>query len=77
MCRQEAPQVAARRRTCSSSQSWPMAMPMRRSGMPCGQLKFTSNASTPASSHMVMRSSHALRSYSSMIEAMRILREHE
>lgn len=44
----------------SSSQSWPMAMPMRRSGMPCGQLKLISNASTPTSSHLPMISSQAL-----------------
>ena len=30
----------------SRSQSWPIAMPMRRSGMPCGHEKLSSNAST-------------------------------
>lgn len=38
--------------------TWPMAMPMRRSGMPWGQEKLISKASTPASWHRSISSSH-------------------
>lgn len=43
----------------STSQSWPMAMPILRSGRPCGQLKLISNASTPTSSQRPMISCQA------------------
>ena len=57
----------------SSSQSWPIAMPMRRSGMPCGQLKLISKPSTPVASQRSISCSHAARSYSSMIDAISTL----
>lgn len=43
----------------SNSGSWPMAMPMRRSGMPWGQEKLTSKPLTPTASHRPIISSHA------------------
>jgi hypothetical protein len=33
------------------AQSWPIAAPILRSGRPCGQEKFSSNASMPVSWH--------------------------
>mmetsp|Transcript_1963 Transcript_1963/g.4421 ORF Transcript_1963/g.4421 Transcript_1963/m.4421 type:complete len:264 (+) Transcript_1963:366-1157(+) len=57
--------------SCSSSQSCPMAAPMRRSGMPCGQLKLISSASTPVSMVRPMSSSQRSLLYSSISEAMR------
>lgn len=45
--------------------TWPIAAPMRLSGMPCGQEKLSSKASTPTSSHRPTISSHAPRLYSS------------
>mmetsp|Transcript_13437 Transcript_13437/g.26794 ORF Transcript_13437/g.26794 Transcript_13437/m.26794 type:complete len:342 (+) Transcript_13437:913-1938(+) len=59
--------------SASSSQSCPMAIPMRLSGIPCGQLKLISNASTPAASHNPINLTHASLSYSSMIDAINIL----
>ena len=59
--------------TSRTLQSWPMAMPILRSGMPWGQLKLTSKASTPTSSHFPISSSHGPFSYSSMMEAISIL----
>jgi hypothetical protein len=58
--------IALRCIQCTSrrSQSCPMAMPILRSGMPCGQLKLISKASTPVASHRSISSSHAARSYS-------------
>lgn len=41
-----------------------MAIPILRSGMPWGQLKLTSKASTPASSHRCTISTHASLLYS-------------
>mmetsp|Transcript_34967 Transcript_34967/g.75708 ORF Transcript_34967/g.75708 Transcript_34967/m.75708 type:complete len:312 (+) Transcript_34967:76-1011(+) len=55
----------------SRSQSWPMAAPMRRSGMPWGQEKLSSKMSTPHSSQRPISSSHAFLLYSSMMLAMR------
>lgn len=61
------------RSTSRRSQSWPIAMPIRLSGMPCGQLKLISNASTPVSSQRSINSSQASLLYSSMIDAMSTL----
>lgn len=54
------------------SGSWPSALPMRRSGMPCGQPALISKASTPVASTLSHRSSQAPRTGSSMMEAMRM-----
>ena len=48
----------------------PIAAPILRSGKPCGQEKFSSNESTPASSQRWTISIQASLLYSSMIEAM-------
>jgi hypothetical protein len=55
------------------TQSCPMAAPIFRSGNPCGQEKFSSNASTPVSWQRSTISTHASLLYSSMIDAMTIL----
>ncbi len=48
----------------------PIAAPILRSGNPCGQEKFSSKASTPASWQRSTISIHASLLYSSMIDAM-------
>src|SRR3954462_5681531 len=53
-------------------QSWPMAAPIFRSGKPCGQEKFNSDASTPVSWQRTSISTQASLLYSSMIEQMRM-----
>ena len=53
-----------------------MAMPILRSGMPWGQLKLTSKASTPTSSQRPMSSSQGPWLYSSMMEAISTLHPH-
>src|SRR5216684_4300338 len=55
----------------TSSGFSPIAMPILRSGRPCGQERFSSNPSTPVSCTRRTISCHASRRYSSMIEAMR------
>src|SRR6185436_17862310 len=51
----------------------PISEPIFRSVIPCGQEKFNSNASTPVSWTIFVSSCQRLFSYSSMIEAMRML----
>ena len=55
----------------NKSGSCPMAAPMRRSGRPCGQEKFSSKPSTPASWQRSTISIHASLEYSSMMDAIR------
>src|SRR4029453_4109005 len=51
----------------------PISEPILRSVMPCGHEKFNSNASTPVSWTMRVNSCQRLFSYSSMIDAIRML----
>ncbi len=52
------------------SGTWPTAAPMPRSLMPCGQPKFSSRPSAPASSARLTMSCQASRFDSTMSEAM-------
>ena len=62
------------RRSSSSTKSGltPIADPIFRSGKPCGQERFNSNASTPTSWHFSTISHQASLRYSSMIDAINI-----
>ncbi len=51
----------------------PTAMPILRSGMPCGQDRLSSKPSTPVAWTARVISCHASLRHSSMIEAIRIL----
>ena len=52
------------------AQSWPIALPIFRSGSPCGQEKFSSNASMPVACVRSTISTQRSLLYSSMIDAM-------
>src|SRR6185369_5893091 len=59
--------------SCVRSGCSPISDPILRSVIPCGQEKLSSNPSTPVSWTMRVSSCQRLFSYSSMIEAMRML----
>ena len=56
----------------STVQSWPIAAPIFRSGMPCGHEKLISKASTPTSSQRLTTSTQFSFLYSSMMDAIRM-----
>mmetsp|Transcript_7961 Transcript_7961/g.22018 ORF Transcript_7961/g.22018 Transcript_7961/m.22018 type:complete len:250 (-) Transcript_7961:360-1109(-) len=56
----------------STEQSWPIAAPIFRSGMPCGHEKLISKASTPTSSQRLTISTQFSFLYSSIMDAMRM-----